>query len=61
MTDLPDLIDVAYEANAATPLMCRWCGERRTGLLVRQPETNRMECRDQDGCQARQERAGLEV
>lgn len=58
-TDVPELIDAVYTANDAKPRMCRWCGERREGLLVRDPERGRLECRDQDGCAARQAKAGI--
>jgi hypothetical protein len=57
--DVPELIDAVYEANSSMPRACQWCGERREGLLVRQPEVNRMECRDQDGCEARRAKAGI--
>lgn len=52
--DIPELIDAVREAQGAQRKYCRWCRERRIGLLVEsRDEPRTWECRDEDGCQAR--------
>lgn len=58
-TDVPELIDAVREAQGAQRKYCRYCGERRLGLLVASPDDRHVwECRDEDGCEARQDRRG---
>lgn len=53
-TDIPELIDAVREAQGAQRKYCRWCGERRLGLLVESRDEHRVwECRDADGCDFR--------
>jgi len=55
--DVPELIDAVRAAQGAQRKYCRYCGERRLGLLVASPDDRYVwECRDEDGCEARQER-----
>lgn len=55
-TDVPELIEALRQSQGAVRRYCRFCGERRIGLIVASPEDNRSwECRDVDGCDARQE------
>lgn len=52
--DVPELIDAVREAQGAQRKYCRYCRERRVGLLVASPEDHHSwECRDVDGCDAR--------
>jgi hypothetical protein len=52
--DVPELIDAVREAQGAQRKYCRYCGERRVGLLIASPEDRHVwECRDVDGCDAR--------
>lgn len=56
-TDVPELIDAVREAQGAQRKYCRYCGEQRLGLLAASPEDHHVwECRDVDGCDARQEK-----
>jgi hypothetical protein len=53
-TDVPKLIDAVREAQGAQRKYCRYCGERRVGLLIASPEDRHVwECRDTDGCDSR--------
>jgi hypothetical protein len=53
-TDVPDLIDAVRQAQGAQRKYCRYCGERRLGLIVAShDEKNTWECRDEDGCDYR--------
>lgn len=55
--DVPELIDAVREAQGAQRKYCRYCGERRLGLLAASHDDNHSwECRDEDGCDARAER-----
>jgi hypothetical protein len=55
--DVPELIDAVREAQGAQRKSCRYCGERRLGLLVASPDEHHVwECRDEDGCNARSDR-----
>jgi hypothetical protein len=55
--DVPELIQAVREAQGGQRRYCRYCGERRVGLLVATPEDHHVwECRDMDGCQARRDR-----
>ena len=57
VTDVPELIDAVREAQGGQRKYCRYCGERRMGLIVASPEDRFVwECRDVDGCGARRER-----
>jgi hypothetical protein len=54
-TDVPELIDAVRQAQGAQRRYCRWCGERRLGLLTEcRDEPRTWECRDEDGCDYRQ-------
>lgn len=53
-TDVPELIDAVRQAQGAQRKYCRWCGERRLGLLTEsRDEPRTWECRDEDGCDFR--------
>jgi hypothetical protein len=53
-TDVPELMDAVREAQGAQRKYCRWCGERRLGLLTEsRDEPRTWECRDEDGCDFR--------
>jgi len=55
--DVPELIQAVREAQGGQRKYCRYCGERRTGLLVTSHDDNHSwECRDEDGCDARIDR-----
>lgn len=55
--DVPALIDAVREAQGAQRKYCRYCGERRIGLLAASHDDKfSWECRDEDGCQARADR-----
>jgi hypothetical protein len=52
--DVPELMDAVREAQGAQHKSCRYCGERRLGLLAASHDDHHTwECRDEDGCQAR--------
>lgn len=52
--DVPELIDAVREAQGGQRKYCRYCGERRVGLLVASHDDNHQwECRDDDGCAVR--------
>ncbi len=55
--DVPELIDAVRAAQGAQRKYCRYCGERRLGLIVASPDDPRVwECRDADGCDVREAR-----
>jgi hypothetical protein len=55
--DVPELIDAVRQAQGAQRKYCRYCGERRLGLLAASNDDHHTwECRDEDGCQARIDR-----
>lgn len=60
--DVPELIDAVRQAQGAQRKYCRYCGERRVGLLAASHDDQfTWECRDEDGCEARatrRERSG---
>lgn len=57
--DIPELMDAVREAQGAQRKYCRYCGERRLGLLAASHDDNHSwECRDEDGCEARISRKG---
>jgi hypothetical protein len=56
-TDVPELIEAVREAQGAQRRYCRYCGERRVGLLAAcHDDRSAWECRDEDGCDARSDR-----
>jgi hypothetical protein len=61
-TDVPELIDAVREAQGAQRKYCRYCGERRVGLLAASLDDRfTWECRDEDGCQARVDKKALRI
>jgi hypothetical protein len=58
-TDVPELMDAVRQAQGAVRKYCRYCGERRLGLIVdSRDEQHAWECRDADGCEFRQNLRG---
>lgn len=57
--DVPELIDAVRKAQGGQRKYCRYCGERRMGLIVASPDDRFVwECRDVDGCDTRKARKG---